>query len=132
MPDVTGRQRRRVAVRGVVQGVGFRPHVYSLATSLDLAGAVWNDSNGVVVEVEGDPVALDAFCLRVVADAPPLAVVESSSWTVVDAVGGTSFTVRGSETGPGSHLRLARRDDLRGLPGRPRETRTTGATGIPS
>ena len=88
-------------MRGVVQGVGFRPHVYSLATSLDLAGAVWNDSNGVVVEVEGEPAALDAFCLRVVADAPPLAVVEGASWTVVDAVGGTSFTVRTSESGPG-------------------------------
>ncbi len=88
-------------MRGVVQGVGFRPHVYSLATNLDLAGAVWNDSDGVVVEVEGEPAALDAFCLRVVADAPPLAVVEGSSWTVVDAVGGTSFTVRTSESGPG-------------------------------
>ena len=101
MPEVIGRQRRRVAVRGVVQGVGFRPHVYSLATTLDLAGAVWNDGDGVVAEVEGDPVALDTFCLRVVADAPPLAIVESAAWTVVDAVGGTSFTVRASESGPG-------------------------------
>ncbi len=101
MPVVIRLERRRVAIRGVVQGVGFRPHVYSLATTLDLAGAVWNDANGVVAEVEGDPAALDTFCRRVVADAPPLALVESSSWTVVDAVGGTSFTVRASETGAG-------------------------------
>ena len=88
MPVVIRLERRRVAIRGVVQGVGFRPHVYSLATTLDLAGAIWNDANGVVAEVEGDPAALDTFCRRVVADAPPLALVESSSWTVVDAVGG--------------------------------------------
>ncbi len=88
-------------VSGVVQGVGFRPHVYSLATTLDLAGGVWNDADGVVAEVEGEPAALDAFCRRVVADAPPLAVVGSSSWTVVEAEGGTSFTVRASESGTG-------------------------------
>ena len=55
------RVRRRVVVRGVVQGVGFRPHVYSLARRLDLAGAVWNDSRGVVVEVEGRPLDVAAF-----------------------------------------------------------------------
>ena len=67
-----------------MQGVGFRPHVYSLATTLDLAGAVWNDGDGVVAEIEGDPVALDTFCLRVVADAPPLAssrVLRGPWWT---------------------------------------------------
>ena len=84
-----------------MQGVGFRPHVYSLATTLDLAGAVWNDGNGAVAEVEGEPAALDAFCLRVASEAPPLAIVESATWTDVPAQGGTSFTVRTSEAGPG-------------------------------
>ncbi|MCW2762062.1 MAG: carbamoyltransferase HypF [Marmoricola sp.] len=84
-----------------MQGVGFRPHVYSLARSLDLSGGVWNDGNGVVAEVEGDPAALGAFGRRVETDAPPLASVSEVSWTAAECQGGTEFNVRASESGPG-------------------------------
>ncbi len=84
-----------------MQGVGFRPHVYALARSLDLAGGVWNDANGVVAEVEGDQATLDAFGRRVEADAPPLASVADVSWTTTACRGGTEFAVRASESGPG-------------------------------
>jgi len=90
-----------VRVRGVVQGVGFRPHVYALARSLDLAGAVWNTADGVVAEVEGRDADVDAFCDRVGAEAPPLAVVTDVSATDLPATGGTSFTIRDSEHAPG-------------------------------
>jgi hydrogenase maturation protein HypF len=50
---VNGRIRTAVRVEGVVQGVGFRPFVYSLATSLGLGGLVGNDADGVFAEVEG-------------------------------------------------------------------------------
>jgi hydrogenase maturation protein HypF len=69
--------RRRVEVQGVVQGVGFRPFVYRLATDLGLDGFVGNDAAGVFVEVEGPPEVLDAFVTRVVAEAPPLARVDA-------------------------------------------------------
>ena len=48
------RQRQRLRVDGVVQGVGFRPFVFNLAESLGLAGHVANDSEGVILEIEGD------------------------------------------------------------------------------
>ena len=57
-------ERLRVAVRGAVQGVGFRPFVYRLATSLGLAGWVNNSAQGVFVEVEGGPARLADFLLR--------------------------------------------------------------------
>ena len=50
-----------VRVRGVVQGVGFRPFVYVAATPLGLSGSVANDSSGLIVEVEGDAQAIDDF-----------------------------------------------------------------------
>jgi hydrogenase maturation protein HypF len=49
-----GTARLQVRVEGVVQGVGFRPFVYSLATRFRLSGSVSNDSGGVTAEVEGD------------------------------------------------------------------------------
>lgn len=68
---------RRYRITGQVQGVGFRPFVYRLATELGLAGSVSNDPTGVFVEVCGHPEALEGFARRVVTDAPPLAAVES-------------------------------------------------------
>ncbi len=56
---MTGRRRLRVCVRGVVQGVGFRPFVYTRAAALGLAGSVRNDSSGAVIEVEGDAADID-------------------------------------------------------------------------
>ena len=69
-------RRVRVLIAGTVQGVGFRPHVYRLATSLELAGSVWNDKQGVAVEVEGDPAAVEQFVARVTSQAPPVARIE--------------------------------------------------------
>ncbi|MEO6509350.1 MAG: carbamoyltransferase HypF [Nocardioides sp.] len=91
------RVRRRVVVRGVVQGVGFRPHVYALARSLDLAGSVWNSGQGVVAEVEGDPGDVEAFTGRIGDDAPPLALVVSVEAEDLPVVGGTGFTIGASD-----------------------------------
>ncbi|MGC2450639.1 MAG: acylphosphatase, partial [Candidatus Sulfotelmatobacter sp.] len=57
MPVVSkpARQRLRITLRGAVQGVGFRPFVYRLATEMSLPGWVLNSSSGLVVEVEGSP-----------------------------------------------------------------------------
>ena len=57
-------QRRRIEVRGIVQGVGFRPFVYRLAQQLGLTGWVRNDTAGVSIEVDGTAEALDAFARR--------------------------------------------------------------------
>ena len=90
-------RRLRVEVRGAVQGVGFRPFVYRLATGLGLAGWVLNDVRGVEVEVEGEEPTLHAFLARLEAEAPPRAVVRgvASSW--LEPVGFVSFEIRRSE-----------------------------------
>ena len=95
------RVRRRVVVRGVVQGVGFRPHVYALASSLHLGGAVWNNAAGVVIEVEGPGHAVDAFVDRLQAEPPPLAHLSAVVVEDVEPVGGTGFTIRPSEQAEG-------------------------------
>jgi hydrogenase maturation protein HypF len=68
---------RRITVDGVVQGVGFRPFVWRLATELDLAGRVRNAAGRVEIEAAGEPAALDAFARRLRSDAPPRARVDA-------------------------------------------------------
>ncbi|WP_455361445.1 carbamoyltransferase HypF [Streptomyces sp. SYSU K21746] len=98
-------RRRRVTVRGVVQGVGFRPFLYTLATGLDLAGHVTNTGEGVVAEVEGAPCAVDQFCDRIAVEAPPLAVVESVDHRDVPTAGGAGFVIAPSRSqGPARTL----------------------------
>jgi hydrogenase maturation protein HypF len=97
--------RRRVTVRGVVQGVGFRPFVYTLATALGLCGHVTNTPEGVVAEVEGAPEAVARFCDRIGAEAPPLARVDSVDHQEVPATGDIAFTILASRTdGPAGTL----------------------------
>lgn len=90
---MTGRVRLRVDVHGVVQGVGFRPFVYSCAAALNLAGCVRNDSSGAVIEVEGDAGDVENFLRRLRDRPPPLAVIESVETKPVALVGGTGFVI---------------------------------------
>jgi hydrogenase maturation protein HypF len=69
--------RSQILVRGIVQGVGFRPFVYSLAKRYALRGQVRNNATGVLIEVEGDGVAIDGFVGEIASSPPPLATVES-------------------------------------------------------
>lgn len=91
-----GRIRRRFEVRGVVQGVGFRPFVYVTAAELALVGSVANTGAGVVAEVEGDADAVAEFGRRLRADPPPLAAVESVMETDRPLSGGAEFTIADS------------------------------------
>ncbi|MEU0991385.1 carbamoyltransferase HypF [Streptomyces sp. NPDC005953] len=84
---------RRVTVQGQVQGVGFRPFVFTLASELGLCGQVTNTGEGVLAEVEGPPEAVEAFCRRVAADAPALARVVSVRHENVAATGAAGFTI---------------------------------------
>ncbi|MDZ7653903.1 MAG: carbamoyltransferase HypF [Burkholderiaceae bacterium] len=74
-PPALERASARVRVRGLVQGVGFRPFVYRLATELALDGCVRNDGEGVQIDVTGSRAAIDALIERLRRDAPPLARV---------------------------------------------------------
>ncbi|MCW2908271.1 MAG: carbamoyltransferase HypF [Actinomycetia bacterium] len=90
--------RTSVRVEGVVQGVGFRPFVYSLATRLGLAGWVGNDVDGVFAEVEGPAGQIRDFLEALERDAPPLARVERVSAQPVAPDGRPGFAIVASET----------------------------------
>jgi hydrogenase maturation protein HypF len=83
----------------VVQGVGFRPYLYGLATELALVGHVTNTPEGVVVEVEGDAPAVTRFCDLIAVKAPPLARVESVRHRDLPPAGDTAFTILASREG---------------------------------
>jgi hydrogenase maturation protein HypF len=95
-----------VQIRGAVQGVGFRPFVYRLASDLALRGWVINSSSGVVIEVEGASAVLDRFLLRVARDCPPRAIVQGLESAYLDAVGFTGFEIRESADGEKTALVL--------------------------
>jgi hydrogenase maturation protein HypF len=90
-------ERAKVTVLGAVQGVGFRPFVYRLATQLRLNGWVLNSSQGVFIEVEGPLHLLQAFLVRLEKEKPPLAIVQSLECSFLDAVGYEDFEIRYSE-----------------------------------
>src|ERR687898_697758 len=92
-------ERWEVSVRGIVQGVGFRPFVYALAQRYGLAGLVRNDAEGVHVEVEGAAERLDLFLRGIEEEAPPLAVVEAVSWRPLAALGERDFRIEESREG---------------------------------
>ncbi|MFE2530215.1 carbamoyltransferase HypF [Streptomyces sp. NPDC059371] len=89
----------------MVQGVGFRPFVYTLAEELGLSGWVTNNARGVEAEVEGPAADVAEFCARVGTRPPPLAVVESVEHRAVPLENdGSVFTIRPSSGGPGRTL----------------------------
>jgi hydrogenase maturation protein HypF len=95
--DVVARTRTAIRVEGIVQGVGFRPFVFALATRLGLAGLVGNDVDGVFAEVEGPPGAVAEFLRALDRDAPPLARVERVTATAMAPAGTESFEIVASD-----------------------------------
>jgi hydrogenase maturation protein HypF len=90
-------ERRAIAVYGVVQGVGFRPFIYGLASRLELSGFVKNRVGGVVIEVEGDARVLDDFLTEVATWPPPLARIDRVEWERRPIVGDDQFRILPSE-----------------------------------
>ncbi len=93
------RVRVRLAVTGIVQGVGFRPFVHGLAARLGLDGYVGNDATGVVAEVEGRAEDVEAFVDALRTEPPPLAVVEDVRCAPVAATGAPGFVIAASAAG---------------------------------
>ena len=101
-------QRCRLQITGVVQGVGFRPHVYSLATRLGLSGFVGNDSNGVFLEIQGEPSQLQTFEADLASSPPPLAHIEIIQRFEVPSVqGDTGFLILHSENLATGHTSIS-------------------------
>ncbi len=104
-------ERRYIRVRGVVQGVGFRPFVFRLAREMGLSGWVRNDGGGVEIEIQGSPGNISALMARMVGEAPPLARVdavescrcatdpEDTGFTIVASGGGAITTAVSHDVG---------------------------------
>ena len=92
--------RWRISVRGIVQGVGFRPFVYSLARELGLSGWVLNQSSGVEIEIEGPARDLELFLNDLAAKRPPLAVIDSIEATPVSPLDSHGFLILASTAMP--------------------------------
>jgi len=99
-------QRLRIILRGAVQGVGFRPFVYRLATELSLTGWVLNSSSGLVVEVEGPSEQLSRFEQRLEQERPKASVVtvRESAWLA--ALGSTHFEILASDNDSGKTVNV--------------------------
>ncbi len=100
--------RQRLYVSGVVQGVGFRPHVYTLAMRLGLTGFVGNDTAGVFVEVQGKVEGISRFEAELQSGPPPLARIEAvESFEVGVVEGDAGFLILESESSEVGHTSIS-------------------------
>jgi hydrogenase maturation protein HypF len=101
------RSRRLYTIHGLVQGVGFRPFVWTLASRHGLTGSVRNTSGAVIVEAEGTATALDAFARALVGEAPPLSRIASVDMVETEPAGGRDFRIEESRAVAGEHQSIA-------------------------
>jgi hydrogenase maturation protein HypF len=94
---VEQRKRQAILVRGVVQGVGFRPFVFRLAHETRLAGFIGNNTDGVTIEIEGLSPQLDEFLTRLRTDAPPMARIDSLAVQDLAPTGESEFRIINSQ-----------------------------------
>lgn len=97
MSSISERARLRVTIRGAVQGVGFRPFVYRLASGMGLPGWVSNSPQGVFLEVEGSPDILQEFLLRLERERPPRSSIQSLEYSFLPLAGFQRFEIRRSD-----------------------------------
>jgi hydrogenase maturation protein HypF len=89
--------RAHILIRGAVQGVGFRPFIYRLASELSVTGTVNNSAQGVIIEAEGTPDTLESFVLRIQRDRPPRAIIHSLECAYLTPLGYTDFEIQRSD-----------------------------------
>jgi hydrogenase maturation protein HypF len=99
-------QRLRITLRGAVQGVGFRPFVYRLATEMALTGWVLNSSSGLVIEVEGPPSQLTVFERRLEGERPKASVVTVRESARIPVENSTSFEIHASDADQGKSVNV--------------------------
>ncbi len=91
--------RMHITVFGAVQGVGFRPFVFGLASRLGLSGFVFNEPAGVSIEVEGPSEVIDALLAEMQGSPPPLARIERLETMEIAPQGESGFRIRESGAG---------------------------------
>ena len=94
--SITTRKRVRLTIRGVVQGIGFRPFVFRLARQLAVGGWIANTAQGVVLEIEGGVSTLEQFQSALKTQAPPVAQIQEMVSHPIPEEGERDFTIRRS------------------------------------
>jgi hydrogenase maturation protein HypF len=89
----------KIIIKGAVQGVGFRPFIYRLATELKLKGWVNNSASGVFIEVEGNQNILEQFLSRILQEKPPISQIYTIETDWLNPVNYTTFEIRHSSSG---------------------------------
>ena len=91
------KERAKILIKGIVQGVGFRPFIYNLANAHSLNGWVLNSTEGVSIEVEGEKETLATFIDEIPKKTPPLAMIDSVDVEHLPLIGYETFVIRHSE-----------------------------------
>lgn len=91
---LSSRKRFRIEIRGIVQGVGFRPFVYQLAHEFSLKGFVFNGGDGVIIEVEGAEAQINKFSKKLQDNSPPLSRIDSFMKVELECQGEEDFIIR--------------------------------------
>ncbi|MCE5208874.1 MAG: carbamoyltransferase HypF [Chloroflexi bacterium] len=97
----------KLNITGIVQGVGFRPFVYSLAVNNQLKGWVLNSSSGVEIEVNGLQTDLDAFVRQIREQTPPLARIDRMTVEEIEPNSFAEFTILSSQPRPGDFVPIS-------------------------
>src|SRR5580658_7791784 len=99
-------ERRSIVIHGMVQGIGFRPFVYGLASRLGLGGSVRNDAGSVLIEVEGETTELDQFLRALEAGRPALARIDRIDWHAEMPRGQRQFEIEPSRGGTSREISI--------------------------
>ncbi len=97
----------KIWVRGIVQGVGFRPFVYTQAVTHQLTGWVRNTSSGVEIEITGRPAGVQSFLSALKDNPPPLAQIDSVVTEPIPPAAGSGFLILESHPEPGAFLPIS-------------------------
>jgi len=101
------KSRAKIHIKGIVQGVGFRPFIYNLAHTHEIAGWVLNSTDGVHIEAEGTPKAVKTFIGEIRPKAPPLAVIDSIDVKYLPSHGYDEFSIRHSTGDESKYIKIS-------------------------
>lgn len=104
MPEISA---RKIQIKGIVQGVGFRPFIYSIAIQNNLSGWVRNSSKGVEIEIMGDSLGIDNFISSIRNTPPPLSRIDTILIDEIAPNSFTTFTILDSESQVGEFLPIS-------------------------
>ncbi|MEO0225859.1 MAG: acylphosphatase, partial [candidate division WOR-3 bacterium] len=99
--------RRKIFVRGIVQGVGFRPFIYRLAGQFDIKGWVLNSSSGVTIDAEGEKSKVEKFIEQIEREKPVNARIDEIKILTRKAIGYQHFTIRESTISSNGHALIS-------------------------